>query len=230
MIEPVPFVCYVAAQVKKKCPPSPRLLPSVAGERLAWGPWGWENRHGTSPWQQTRRAHIPILACHEMAKVRELYSPLPLATCSRQESLPQRRESRRAGRASHRVQWYRELTLDFPWAKQFNLSWRCVCAVVSVLPRECRWARPKGVKAEKVALLPAVCYTGWASWGSTGERARVVVLRGNWQAEQPSYHPGPEPGLWDGLPQQPHHLWTAGVCRGNESTSSKLQDIMTQSI
>lgn len=55
-------------------------------------------------------------------------------------------------------------------------------------------------------LLAAGCI-GWVSQSGAGELIQVLITRESWQAGQPSYHPSPEPGLWDGPLQQ---LWTVG--------------------
>lgn len=78
----------------------------------------------------------------------------------------------------------------------------------------------KGVRAAKLVSLHAVCYIGWDIQGNAEELTWVDTYRKSWQAEQTSYHPGPESGLWDGPPQHPPCCWTAEACKGSRSTAT----------
>jgi hypothetical protein len=52
-----------------------------------------------------------------------------------------------------------------------------------------------------------------------GEQALVVWVQERWQADQFSYHPGPD------LPQHLLHLWSAGAGEGVSPTEPKLKDV-----
>lgn len=69
-------------------------------------------------------------------------------------------------------------------------------------------------QARELALSLAASCIKCACWDSTGEFTMVVRLRENWWTDQPCYYPGPESGLWVGLPQHPLNLWTVGACEG----------------
>jgi hypothetical protein len=45
-----------------------------------------------------------------------------------------------------------------------------------------------------------------------------------WQAGELSYHPGLDPGLWVGPPQQLPNLWSAGEYEGISPADTKMQD------
>lgn len=63
------------------------------------------------------------------------------------------------------------------------------------------WAQincPEGVRARELTLPPADGWHGdidWPSQNSVGEFTLVVWVRESRQADQLSYHPGPDPGL-----------------------------------
>ena len=50
----------------------------------------------------------------------------------------------------------------------------------------------------------------------------------SWWADQLSYPPGPDLGLWVGPRQCLPHLWTSGTCEETGSLDPKLQVSMTQ--
>ena len=47
----------------------------------------------------------------------------------------------------------------------------------------------------------------------------------NWWADQPSYHRGPQPGLWVSPPQDSPYLCIAGTFEGARPVDLKLQDL-----
>lgn len=73
--------------------------------------------------------------------------------------------------------------------------------------------------------LPTACCRKWANWSNAGELGLLASVRENWQADQRSYHPGWEPGLWVGSPQHSLHLWNAGACEGAEPEYPQLHDL-----
>lgn len=70
-----------------------------------------------------------------------------------------------------------------------------------------------------------VCSIMRASCGSVRESTCVVTMRGSWQADQPSCHPGWDPGLGGSQPETLPHLWTADRCEGEECEHTKPQDL-----
>jgi len=70
-------------------------------------------------------------------------------------------------------------------------------------------------------------------WSGAGELTLVVWVweslfwchELSWQADQLSYYPGQDPGLWVDPPQHLLHLWTVGACEGADPIASKLQDL-----
>jgi len=53
----------------------------------------------------------------------------------------------------------------------------------------------KGIRAGELTLPPADGVIGWPSQSSAGKLALVVLMQENWQADQISYHPGPDARL-----------------------------------
>lgn len=49
-------------------------------------------------------------------------------------------------------------------------------------------------------------------------------MRASWGTDQHSYHPGPEPELQVGPPQQPPYLCTVGAGKVIEPTDPKFQN------
>lgn len=84
-------------------------------------------------------------------------------------------------------------------------------------------SQPEGMRAE-VAQPLLVCFKGWASLGSIGELALVVMMRESWQSDHTSCYPDPE-GLWADLPQHPPYLCEARACEGARPTDPTHQDL-----
>lgn len=64
---------------------------------------------------------------------------------------------------------------------------------------ECGRASPKKVLRVELSLLLAACCAGWVSWEVLWRATLLVTKRESWWADQRSYCPGSEPGLWVGL-------------------------------
>jgi hypothetical protein len=53
----------------------------------------------------------------------------------------------------------------------------------------------------------------------------VLWVQESWWADQLTYLPGPDPGLWDGSPQHLSHLWSAAANGRTSPAEPKLQEL-----
>ena len=84
---------------------------------------------------------------------------------------------------------------------------------------------PEGIKADELALPPADGAIGQPSWSHSGELLLMVKIGECWQADQLSYHPGPDPELWVGPPQSLYYLQMVGICEKISPAVPKQQDL-----
>ena len=74
-------------------------------------------------------------------------------------------------------------------------------------------------KERKPCVLPMLALS------SPGEPTLVVQIRESPCYDQLSYQAGPDPGLWDGLPQNLYYLQTVEMCERASPADPKLQDL-----
>jgi hypothetical protein len=74
-------------------------------------------------------------------------------------------------------------------------------------------------KERKPCVLPMLALS------SPGEPTLVVQIRESPCYDQLSYQAGPDPGLWDGLPQNLYYLQTVEMCERASPADPKLQNL-----
>jgi hypothetical protein len=86
-------------------------------------------------------------------------------------------------------------------------------------------SQSQGCESRRVTLPPADGSFQWPSWSSAGELILVIWLRESLHADQLSYHPCTDPGLWVGPTQNLNNLKMFRMCERSRPADPKLQDL-----